>query len=149
MSGPELVVVRDQEAATQMAAERVAADLTAAIEQRGVGHWAVTGGSSAVGLCQALSREPLIDQVPWREVHMWWGDDRFVPRDHPLSNVKPFYDILIGVGRQDEGRSASGSVSVSPSSRRIRSALPRPWQRDRVRPGAPRRWPTSCGPPRR
>ena len=34
---------------------------------------------------------------------MWWGDDRFVPRDHPLSNVKPFYDILLGVGRQDEG----------------------------------------------
>ncbi len=127
MSGPELVVVRDQEAATQTAAEQVAAALSAAVEQRGVAHWAVTGGSSAVGLCQALSREPLYRPGAVARRPLWWGDDRFVPRDHPLSNVKPFYDILIGVGRQDEGSlPASGSVSrlpLRPDS--IRSALPR------------------------
>jgi 6-phosphogluconolactonase len=103
VTGPDIVVVRDPEAATAAAAVHVADALQAAVEQRGVAHWAVTGGSSAVGLCQALVREPLFDHVPWRDVHLWWGDDRFVPRDHPLSNVKPFYDILLGVSRRDEG----------------------------------------------
>ena len=37
--------------------------------------------------------------MPWPDVHVWWGDDRFVPRDHALSNVKPFDDILLDVGR--------------------------------------------------
>ena len=33
--------------------------------------------------------------VPWELVHTWWGDDRFVPRDHPLSNVKAFDAIVL------------------------------------------------------
>jgi 6-phosphogluconolactonase len=49
--------------------------------------------------------------VPWRDVHVWWGDDRFVHRDHPLSNVKPLDDILLGIGRTEEG-TAGGAVEV-------------------------------------
>lgn len=113
MSGPALVVVRDPEAATDAAAAHIARALEAAVGQRGVAHWAVTGGSSAVGLCRALSTAPLRDEVPWGDVHLWWGDDRFVPRDHPLSNVKPFYDILIGVGAAEEGTAGShGGVAL-------------------------------------
>jgi 6-phosphogluconolactonase len=36
-------------------------------------------------------------------VGVWWGDDRFVPRDHPLSNVKPLDDILLAIGLTEEG----------------------------------------------
>ena len=51
--------------------------------------------------------------MPWRDVHVWWGDDRYVPRDHPLSNVKPFDDILLGIGvaRGGHGRAAAGRAS--------------------------------------
>ena len=41
--------------------------------------------------------------IPWEAVHTWWGDDRFVPRDHPLSNVKPFDDIVMDIGFVEEG----------------------------------------------
>ena len=33
--------------------------------------------------------------IPWAAVHTWWGDDRFVPADHPLSNARPFEDIML------------------------------------------------------
>jgi 6-phosphogluconolactonase len=38
------------------------------------------------------------DSIPWSDIHTWWGDDRFVPGDHPLSNAKPFDDVLLEAG---------------------------------------------------
>ncbi|MGH2512339.1 MAG: 6-phosphogluconolactonase, partial [Candidatus Limnocylindrales bacterium] len=42
-----------------------------------------------------LAALPLRQRVPWSQVHVWWGDDRFVPRDHPLSNVLALDEILL------------------------------------------------------
>lgn len=91
---PRIIVVPDPAAASERAASHIAAALAVAVAARGVAHWATTGGSTAPGIYQALAAEPLRDRVPWPAVHVWWGDDRFVPRDHPLSNVKPFDDLL-------------------------------------------------------
>jgi 6-phosphogluconolactonase len=103
MSEPEIVVVADPEAATGEAARRIAANLAAAAAERNRADWAVSGGSTVVGIYRALGSAPLRDAVPWRAVHVWWGDDRYVPRDHPLSNVKPFDDILFDIGETEEG----------------------------------------------
>ena len=46
---------------------------------------------------------PLRDAVPWEPVQLWWGDDRFVPRDHPLSNVH-VDDVRPARDRRDERR---------------------------------------------
>jgi 6-phosphogluconolactonase len=54
----------------------------------------------------------LIDAVPWAAVHAWWGDDRYVPRDHPLSNVKPFYDVLLDIADSEEGTADSDAHGV-------------------------------------
>ena len=62
---------------------RVASALAEAIAQRGVAHWATTGGSSAPGIYHQLGRSPLRETVDWSRVHVWWGDDRYVPPDHP------------------------------------------------------------------
>lgn len=91
---PRVIVAADPAAATERAASHIAAALAVAAAARGVAHWATTGGSTAPGIYRALATEPLRDSVPWPAVHVWWGDDRFVPRDHPLSNVKPFDDLL-------------------------------------------------------
>ena len=100
---PELVVVDGPDAAASAAAERIAAVLADAAARRGRADWATTGGSSVVGIYRRLVAGPLRDAVPWPAVHVWWGDDRFVPRDHPLSNVKPLDDILLGIGLTEEG----------------------------------------------
>jgi 6-phosphogluconolactonase len=92
---PEIVVAADPEAAAQIVAERIATILSEAVAARGRADWATTGGSTPVGIYRRLTERPLRDAVPWSHVHVWWGDDRFVPRDHPLSNVRPLDDVLL------------------------------------------------------
>jgi 6-phosphogluconolactonase len=111
MSEPALVIVRDAAAASDAAARHVASVLETAAADRGRADWALTGGSTVIGLYRALATAPLRDEVPWPRVHAWWGDDRFVPRDHPLSNVKPFDDILLGLAQAEEG-TTGGPVGV-------------------------------------
>ena len=113
MTEPEVVVLPDEAAVASAAAERIAASLVRAVEERGRADWVTTGGSTAPAIYRALAAEPLRDAVPWSSVHVWWGDDRFVPRDHPLSNVKPFDDILLAIywtqgGQTGMGRSGQG-----------------------------------------
>ena len=92
---PDVQVLRPEELAWA-AAERIAATLADAVAVRGVAHWATTGGSAAPGIYRALGARPLTERVPWDRVHTWWGDDRFVPRDDPLSNVLPLATVLLG-----------------------------------------------------
>ena len=98
MSGePEIRVLDDAEAASRAAAETLADALDGAVERRGRADWATTGGSTPVGIYRVLAVSPLRERVPWDAVHVWWGDDRFVPRDHPLSNVLPLDQVLLSV----------------------------------------------------
>ncbi len=93
-SAEEIIVVESDEVA-RLSATRIAAVLASAVARRGRADWATTGGSMAPAIYRCLTDDPLRDAVPWEHVHVWWGDDRFVPRDHPLSNVKPLDDILL------------------------------------------------------
>ncbi len=94
LGSPRVEIVADPARAAERGAAHIAAALAAAVAERGVAHWATTGGSAAPDIYRALAADPYRDLVPWPDVHVWWGDDRFVPRDHPLSNVKPFDDLL-------------------------------------------------------
>lgn len=96
---PRIVVVPAPDATGRVAAEEIAAGLAAAAEARGVAHLATTGGSTPMAVYRALAAPPLRDRVPWDRTHVWWTDDRFVPRDHELSNVKPLDDVLLGEGQ--------------------------------------------------
>jgi 6-phosphogluconolactonase len=109
---PEIVVVADPTAGAIEAAARVVASLASAIEVRGRADWATTGGSTPVGIYQRLIAPPLLEAVPWAVVHAWWGDDRFVPRDHPLSNVKAFDDVMLGISGAEEGTVGGGYPGV-------------------------------------
>lgn len=101
-------VTSDPAAASLEAARLIAEGLAAADTARGRADWATTGGSSVVGIYRALTETALMELVPWGHLHMWWGDDRYVPRDHPLSNVKPFDDIVAGIARGEEGTAGGG-----------------------------------------
>ncbi len=109
----EIVVTADLATAALEAAGRIAGTLATSASERGRADWATTGGSSVVGIYRALTESSLMDRVPWDRLHVWWGDDRYVPRDHPLSNVKPFDDIVLGIGRSEEGV-AGGAPAGAP-----------------------------------
>jgi 6-phosphogluconolactonase len=100
---PEIVVVADPESAATAAAGRIVSALDSAIMRRARADWATTGGSAPVLIYRRLVEPPLLDAVDWGAVHVWWGDDRYVPRDHPSSNVKPFEDVMLDFGSREEG----------------------------------------------
>ena len=83
-----LVVVADAGAVAEAAADRVVAVLGGAIEMRGIAHLALTGGSSAEALYQALLAPGRRSAVDWSRVEAWWGDDRLVDESDSLSNVR-------------------------------------------------------------
>jgi 6-phosphogluconolactonase len=87
---PTVRVLADPGSTSRAAAEAIALTLREAVEERGRADWATTGGSTPIGIYRALAVPPLRDLVPWAGVHVWWGDDRFVPRDDALSNALPF-----------------------------------------------------------
>jgi len=105
---PRIEVLDDPEACSDAAAHAIARALVDAIDRRGRADWATTGGSTPVGIYQVLATAPHRDEVPWDRVHVWWGDDRYVPRDHPLSNVLPFDQVLLSASAR-AGLSGSGA----------------------------------------
>jgi 6-phosphogluconolactonase len=106
--GAEIRIYEDPEATSRAAAEAIASALHGAIDERGRADWATTGGSTPVAIYKHLATDPLRHAVPWEDVHVWWGDDRYVPRDHPLSNVLPLDQVLVSATAR-AGLSGSGS----------------------------------------
>lgn len=112
MTEAEIIVLADEAAIATTAAERIATSLARAADERGRADWVTTGSSMAPPIYRRLAAEPLRDTVPWASVHVWWGDDRFVPRDHPLSNVKPFDDILLSIACTEGGQLGLGTMGA-------------------------------------
>ena len=79
----ELVVCPDPDAL----AHRVAEWLIERIgEHPGIARIALCGGESPRPLYNLLATEEYSKRIPWRRVHLFWGDERFVPYDDPKSN---------------------------------------------------------------
>jgi 6-phosphogluconolactonase len=108
---PSVRVLPTPDAVWAAAAAEIASALSAAIAERGVAHWSTTGGSAAPGIYRMLRVPPLRETVDWARVNVWWGDDRFVPPDHPLSNVLPLEQLLLSSGA-DEALSGPPMAAV-------------------------------------
>lgn len=84
----------DLEALSRAAADDLAAIAAAAVRARGVCHIALSGGSTPRRLFQILV-ERGGDALPWRQLGLWWGDERTVPPDHADSNYRMAREALI------------------------------------------------------
>ena len=42
-------------------------------------HVALTGGTVGIRTLAEMAASPLLDAVDWTGVHLWWGDERFLP----------------------------------------------------------------------
>ncbi|HEV8516546.1 MAG TPA: 6-phosphogluconolactonase [Candidatus Limnocylindrales bacterium] len=108
---PRVVVLPDPDALAREAAELVLEALGRAIERRGRADAALTGGSSATGLFRALAAPESRGRLQWGRVHLWWGDDRYVPSTHPDSNAGLAYQHLLGIAARagESGEGAGGT----------------------------------------
>src|SRR5215472_15512880 len=75
----------DAEAVAHKAAAWIAG---LAAQSRGEFALCLSGGSTPRRLYQLLGGRPYADRMPWDRVHWFWGDERFVPWDHPDSNYR-------------------------------------------------------------
>jgi len=77
-------------------ADRVAGWLLAAAQAK-PGRFAVclSGGSTPRRLYEALASERFRDRFPWPRTHWFWGDERFVPPDDPLSNYRMVREAML------------------------------------------------------
>jgi 6-phosphogluconolactonase len=111
---PELAIYPDPRAAARATAERIAAALVEAVRRRGRADFCTTGGSASIPIYRLLASPPLRDEIPWRGVHVWWGDDRFVPRGHPDSNVTPLDLVLLSGAAREAGRAPLPAANIHP-----------------------------------
>ena len=84
---PTVVVAATLADAAGLACQDTTQALAEAVADRGVAHVALTGGSGGVALAEALA--PLIAAQPEpvrRGIHLWFGDERFVPMGDPERN---------------------------------------------------------------
>ncbi len=58
----------------------------AAVKGHGRFAVALSGGGTPQPLYRLLSAEPFRSQIAWDKTHVFWGDERLVPPDHPESS---------------------------------------------------------------
>lgn len=75
-------VLPSQAALIERALAITLSKIQTAIQERGLCTIALSGGSTPKPLYEAIAKQSL----PWDKIHVFWGDERYVPADHPDSN---------------------------------------------------------------
>jgi 6-phosphogluconolactonase len=96
-SGPRVVVVPDDALLADTVAARALTAVLDAQAARGVAHVVLTGGTVGIAVLASIATAPGRDAVDWSQVHLWWGDERFVPDGDPDRNETQARAALLDV----------------------------------------------------
>jgi 6-phosphogluconolactonase len=88
----QLEVFLDPSALAHHAAEWMTA---AALAAKGPFRVSLSGGSTPKTLYALLASAEFKDRFPWQRVSWYWGDERFVPHDHPESNYRMTREAML------------------------------------------------------
>ena len=88
----EIVVLPSPRAVAEALADRTASALRATLAAEPRATLCLTGGSTPV---PAYERLAAAEGVDWDRVHVFWGDERSVPAEHPESNAGMAYRTLL------------------------------------------------------
>ena len=83
----------DTAALIAAAGDRLVAAITDAIDKRGTAQIVLTGGGTGIGLLKRVGERG--EKIDWSKVHLYWGDDRFVPEDDDERNYKQARGALL------------------------------------------------------
>ncbi|OMC42181.1 6-phosphogluconolactonase [Mycobacterium sp. IS-2888] len=84
-------IVPDGDALVRAAGSRLVATIEAAVAARGRALIVLTGGGNGIGLLKYLRTQ----RVDWSKVHLFWGDERYVPEDDDERNEKQAREALL------------------------------------------------------
>jgi 6-phosphogluconolactonase len=82
---PDIRVLADLGTMSLRAAEAAVDLVSDAIRRTGRCSIALSGGSTPIPFHRLLATR-FRDRISWRHVHVFWGDERYVPHDDPQSN---------------------------------------------------------------
>ena len=84
----KLTVADGEETLARLAAERVTSLIAQSIGGSGSATVSLTGGNTPRRLYALLgdATHPWRHRIDWRRLHLFWGDERHVPPEHPDSN---------------------------------------------------------------
>lgn len=83
----------DTAALVAAAGDRLVGAIVDAIDNRGAAHIVLTGGGTGIGLLKRVAEKGTV--IAWAKVHLYWGDDRFVPADDDERNYKQAREALL------------------------------------------------------
>jgi 6-phosphogluconolactonase len=83
----------DTAALVAAAGDRLVGAITTAIDARGRAMIVLTGGGTGVALLKHVGAHGRA--IDWSRVHVFWGDDRYVPEDDDERNDKQARDALL------------------------------------------------------
>ena len=86
----------DIDALSRAALEQSLGDLRESIAQRGRAAIALSGGHTPAKMYALwAASEKYRNETDWNRVHLFWGDERYVPQDDPLSNYRMTSEVLL------------------------------------------------------
>ncbi|MEU3309587.1 6-phosphogluconolactonase [Nocardiopsis sp. NPDC055551] len=95
MSEPEIVRTNDAAQLAQSAASRLAKLIVSAETEERDFHLVLTGGGVGIQTLAALRDEAKASAMKWSHVHLWWGDERFLPEGDAERNETQAREALI------------------------------------------------------
>lgn len=96
MTGERAVVVHaDADGVARATAARLLLALLDAQAVRRPVHVCLTGGTVGTKVLAEVAASGLRDLVDWTGVHVWWGDERFVPPDSDDRNEKQAREAML------------------------------------------------------
>jgi 6-phosphogluconolactonase len=91
----EVIVHRDAGLLAKAVAARIITRLVDAQASKGGASLVLTGGGIGGAALRAVRESPAVEAVDWRRLDVWWGDERFVPRDSDDRNEKGAREALL------------------------------------------------------
>jgi len=97
LSNTEVRVFSDAKSLSRGAADEFVRAARAAIDSRGQFTVALSGGSTPKAMFSLLSEDHRSAAAPlaWERIHVFFGDERHVPPDHPESNFRMASESLL------------------------------------------------------
>ena len=91
---PDLRVFADLHEMSLRAAQAAVRTINDAVRATGACSLVLAGGSTPRAL-YGLMASTFSEQAPWEQVHVFWGDERYVPADDPHSNSRMARQALL------------------------------------------------------
>jgi 6-phosphogluconolactonase len=95
VSRPDVVVHATAEVLAAATAARLITRIVDIQTAAGSASLVLTGGGIGIAVLRKLAKTPALSAVDWREMDVYWGDERFLPGGHPERNETQAREALL------------------------------------------------------